>query len=668
MRNIVPLKKVYLLLFLLSSTLLFSACSVNDEEPTISPIDTSVPIITLHGDSTITLIIGESYTEHGATAIDNRDGAISVNISSDLNIELVGKYTIIYSATDLANNFNTVTRTIFVIEEPDIKAPILTLDDDEIVILVQGGTYVETGATAFDEKDGSLDVSIMGEIDVDKVGSYKITYSAVDAANNIGTISRIVYVTTPNPFITTWKTDNPGVTDDNQIMISTRKGNYSSAELDYDYIVDWGDGSLDYNVTDDITHTYTTPGIYTVSINGRFPSTYSRLDSDREKMLTIEQWGTNKWLTMNCAFCKYVNLTSNATDSPDLSLVTDMTAMFWGAAAFNQDMSTWDVSSINNISWMFADATSFNGDLSNWNVSSVTDMNHMFVGAASFNQNIENWNVSSVTSMSEMFNGATSFDQNIGSWDVSSVTRMTKMFNSATSFNQNIENWDVSSVTNMSKMFNSATSFNQNISRWDVSSVTDMSYMFYGVTPFNQDISNWNVSSVTDMSGMFNSTASFNQDIGNWDVSSVTDMSYMFYAVTSFNQDISNWNVASVTDMSAMFSAAFQFNQDIGNWDVSSVTSMRNMFAAAREFDQDISEWDVTSVTSMSEMFAFGMLSTENYNALLQGWASQIVQNDVKFHGGDSKFSGNGAVTARSSLISTYGWKIIDGGGAGSAL
>ena len=39
-----------------------------------------------------------------------------------------------------------------------------------------------------------------------------------------------------NPFITTWKTDNPGTSDDNQVTMPTDGGGYN-------YTVDWGNGN-----------------------------------------------------------------------------------------------------------------------------------------------------------------------------------------------------------------------------------------------------------------------------------------------------------------------------------------------------------------------------------------------------------------------------------------
>ena len=44
------------------------------------------------------------------------------------------------------------------------------------------------------------------------------------------------------------------------------------------------------------------------------------------------------------------------------------------------------------------------------NVSKVTNMEAMFWGATSFNQPLNNWNVSKVTYMYDMFEEATSFN------------------------------------------------------------------------------------------------------------------------------------------------------------------------------------------------------------------------------------------------------------------
>ena len=220
-------------------------------------------------------------------------------------------------------------------------------------------------------------------------------------------------------------------------------------------------------------------------------------------------------------------------------------------------------------------------------------------------------------------------------------------------------NWDVSSVTDMSEAFFERYDFNADISNWDVSSVTDMSVMFPSAQTFNQDIGSWDVSNVTDMGGMFVVAKTFNQDIGSWDVSSVTNMSGMFNLTLAFNQDISSWDVSNVTDMSEAFFAAETFNQNISSWDVSRVTSMNWMFYST-PFNQDIGSWDVSSVIDMYQMFDNSNLSTENYDAILNGWSTLSLQPSVELGAGGINYC-NGE-QARQIIIDNFGWNIIDAG------
>ncbi|CAN5360421.1 hypothetical protein BH09BAC3_BH09BAC3_09940 [soil metagenome] len=461
-------------------------------------------------------------------------------------------------------------------------------------------------------------------------------------------------ITNSQAFITTWKTDNPGISANNQITIRAFGGGYN-------YDIYWEDvnnaavnGTLS-GQTLDVTITFPVAGIYRVEITGAFPRMFAGDDS--KKLMTVEQWGNIVWTSMESAFNGCSNLTIPASDIPNLNSVTKMSNMFSGATTFNENIGGWDVSNVTDMSQMFRNASSFNQDISSWVVSNVTEMTYMFENASSFNQNIGNWDVSNVTNMSGAFFQANSFNQNIGNWDVSNVTNMSGVFFQANSFNQNIGNWDVKNVTDMTSAFGSASSFNQDISTWDVSAVTNMFQMFAGATSFNKDIGNWDVSNVTDMTGTFWGSTSFNQDISSWDVSNVTNMALMFQSATNFNQDISSWNVSNVTNMAIMFELATAFNQDIGNWDVSNVTNMTSMFAAAFSFNQDIGSWNVSNVTNMESMLNNSGLSTANYDAALIGWASQTLQPNVLL-GADVLTYCNGTA-ARAMLTSApNNWNI----------
>jgi len=438
------------------------------------------------------------------------------------------------------------------------------------------------------------------------------------------------------PFITVWDTENAGETADDQIKIPG---------TGTDYQVIWeelGNTSNTDTLTASgvVTITFPNPGVYRVKISGGF--TRIRFGNNRDnagdadKIELVEQWGDIQWSTMVDAFTAadppfdagegLSNLEISAEDAPDLSDVGSMDQMF-----------------------QHTPLTAGDNGFGEWDVSNVTSMQSTFRNSDNFNQDISSWDVSNVTDMSEMFEGANNFNQDISSWDVSSVTDMMRMFYSADNFNQDISSWDVSSVTDMRGMFFNVDNFNQDISSWDVSSVTDMSEMFSSAENFNQDISSWDVSTVTDMRGMFFNTGNFNQDISSWDVSNVTDMSEMFELADNFNQDISSWDVSNVVGMTSMFNDATNFNQDMGKWDISSVTSMSS------------------STGSQDGIFESTNLSTENYDKILIGWATQDLNRDIILRVSRGLFDTIPYCDGgpfRSHIIEEFGWTIDDGGQA----
>lgn len=508
----------------------------------------------------------------------------------------------------------------------------------------------------------------------------------------------------------------------------------------YNYNVDCdSDGTLEATgVTSDYTcHYDAIEQEHTISISGNYPQL--KFQSSSSMLVSVEQWGSQRWRSMENMFTGGRLLNIYASDMPDLSNVTSLKGMFSGnnLKVANQ-IENWDVSNIRNMNSMFEMTKSFNQDIGNWDVSQVTDMGKMFKGRwhSSFNQNISNWDVGNVTNMMEMFKDQAKFEQEIGIWDVSKVTNMSGMFSNAIAFNQNISNWDVSNVTNMAEMFNNARlfnqdisvwnvskannmnsmfseakSFNQDIGNWDVSNVTNMSKMFLSAYTFDQDITSWDVSNVTDMSSMFGSAKYFNQSIGSWDVSHVTNMDSMFSFAETFNQNINDWDVSHVTSMDRMFTNALLFNQPIGQWDVGNVTNMNNMFNSAKSFNQDIANWDVSNVIEMTAMFEYtdafnqninnwnvsnvkkmaamffsaksfdqdisnwnisrvsrmngmfsnGVLSTQNYDKLLNRWSQLQLLHNVKFSAGNTKYSSS-SLASKNLLINNFGWSITDGG------
>ena len=181
-------------------------------------------------------------------------------------------------------------------------------------------------------------------------------------------------------------------------------------------VINWGDGSAKETVSATsgqsgyIGHTYASAGTYTIRISGSMKR-YRRAASEGiagQKLLThIRSFGKLGTESFRYAFNGCSGLISVPKYCP--KNISDMYCMFdsCSGAAFNPDVSNWDVSNVTDMSYMFygCSGAAFNPDVSNWDVSKVTDMYRMFFNCygAAFNPDVSNWDVSKVTSMGYMF-------------------------------------------------------------------------------------------------------------------------------------------------------------------------------------------------------------------------------------------------------------------------
>lgn len=76
--------------------------------------DTTKPEITLNGNDTINITVGDQYNDEGARATDNYDKDITKKIKTNGEVDTSkeGSYTITYSVKDSSNNENKITRTV----------------------------------------------------------------------------------------------------------------------------------------------------------------------------------------------------------------------------------------------------------------------------------------------------------------------------------------------------------------------------------------------------------------------------------------------------------------------------------------------------------------------------------------------------------------------------
>jgi len=159
-----------------------SLVTVSDlDDPTTT--GNSLPVISLLGEQTVQLFVGNSYEDAGVTAVDAEDGDITAFVfsSGEVNVEQAGEYEIEYSVSDSNGAAAlTLTRVVVVIEN---TPPVLTLIGDAVIDIFQGGTYTDAGATANDEQSGdiSADIVVQSQLDTAVLGVYEIKYDVSDA-------------------------------------------------------------------------------------------------------------------------------------------------------------------------------------------------------------------------------------------------------------------------------------------------------------------------------------------------------------------------------------------------------------------------------------------------------------------------------------------------------
>ena len=249
-------------------------------ETNTPPADTTAPVITVNGELTISLLVGESYVEQGATALDNKDGVLNVITTGVVNTNQVGANFIVYTAIDVAGNSASKTRVVLVSEAAseileDTVAPIITLVGSDTINLIVGDTFVDPGYSGFDAHDGVLHVVVSGTVNTNRAGTYTLTYTAKDAANNITTKQRRVIVREPVVVVVTPNTPTVSVVDTVEPVITLTGNSSMTIELGEDY-TDPGFAGFDDR---DGTLTVQVEGSVDTSKAGTYVITYTVTDA-----------------------------------------------------------------------------------------------------------------------------------------------------------------------------------------------------------------------------------------------------------------------------------------------------------------------------------------------------------------------------------------------------
>ena len=111
------------------------------------------------------------------TAKDYQGRDINVNVTGSYDVEVVGSYELICTATDTYGNISTVNITLEVVKQ---DAPVINGVKSEVTIEVGQAFDPLENVTATDFAGNAVEVKVTGTYDVNVPGEYTITYKAVD--------------------------------------------------------------------------------------------------------------------------------------------------------------------------------------------------------------------------------------------------------------------------------------------------------------------------------------------------------------------------------------------------------------------------------------------------------------------------------------------------------
>ena len=119
----------------------------------------------------------------GVTAMDDQDLALDILVDkSQVDLNTVGTYDIVYSVTDAAGNTTTVPSTVTVTD--DCVAPTIQGVHDISLYLGSAASY-RSGVIVTDDKDPSPTLEVdSSQVDLSNPGTYPLVYTARDMTGN----------------------------------------------------------------------------------------------------------------------------------------------------------------------------------------------------------------------------------------------------------------------------------------------------------------------------------------------------------------------------------------------------------------------------------------------------------------------------------------------------
>lgn len=238
---------------------------------TVNVVDTTKPVITMIGNENVSVMIGTTYSDAGATALDyyNLNLTASIVTTSTVDTSAVGTFTVKYNVKDVSlNSADEVVRTVTVY---DSIVPLITLLGSSPITVEKGDTYVDAGATALDNDSVDLtsSIAVVNTVDMTTPGTYSVTYNVMDSSQN----SAVEVTRTVN------------VVDTTAPVISLIGGSTVTFEVGEAY-TDAGATAMDYK-NEDLTSSITVTSDVDTSIEGSYTVAYNVQDASGNSAIEV---------------------------------------------------------------------------------------------------------------------------------------------------------------------------------------------------------------------------------------------------------------------------------------------------------------------------------------------------------------------------------------------
>lgn len=108
--------------------------------------DTTLPVIELIGDANVSSPLNATYTDQGASAMDDEDGDLRsvIEVDNPVNKDSAATYTVTYTVMDASGNESSVTRNVRIYNEAEAYAGSYTVADETPFGIGSTTNYTET--------------------------------------------------------------------------------------------------------------------------------------------------------------------------------------------------------------------------------------------------------------------------------------------------------------------------------------------------------------------------------------------------------------------------------------------------------------------------------------------------------------------------------------------